>query len=135
MKMNKKEKVKYWVDIANYDFDTADVMLKSKRYLYVVFMCQQAIEKIIKAIYIEQLDLEPPRSHNLYYILKKTNIIIDEETITFLNLLSAHYIRNRYPDYKEKLSQKLNKQKAKEFFNKTEEIFNWLKSQIISVNN
>jgi len=47
--MNKQDKVKYWVDIANYDFDTAKAMLESKRFLYVGFMCHQTIEKILKA--------------------------------------------------------------------------------------
>ncbi len=29
-----------WIQIAEYDLETAKAMLKSKRYLYVVFMCQ-----------------------------------------------------------------------------------------------
>ena len=29
----------YWLKIANYDLKTAEAMLKSKRYLYVGFMC------------------------------------------------------------------------------------------------
>ena len=31
-----------------YDLDTAKAMLKSERYLYVGFMCNLAIEKILK---------------------------------------------------------------------------------------
>jgi len=33
--MNIDEKITYWTDIAEYDFETAKVMLNSKRYLYV----------------------------------------------------------------------------------------------------
>lgn len=40
----------YWIEIAKYDLETAEAMLKSKRYLYVGFMCHQSIEKILKAI-------------------------------------------------------------------------------------
>lgn len=29
--MTKEERVKYWIDIAEYDYDTAEVMLKSGR--------------------------------------------------------------------------------------------------------
>jgi len=39
------DKAKYWIDIADYDIETAKAMLVSKRYLYVGFMCHQAIEK------------------------------------------------------------------------------------------
>ena len=39
------EKVEYWFESANYDLETAKVMLDGKRYLYVGFMCHQVIEK------------------------------------------------------------------------------------------
>ena len=43
------DNVKYWVEMSDYDFDTANAMLETKRYLYVGFMCHQTIEKILKA--------------------------------------------------------------------------------------
>lgn len=46
--MNNVEKYDYWEEIATYDLETAEAMLASGRYLYVVFMCQQAIEKLMK---------------------------------------------------------------------------------------
>jgi len=39
-----------WVKTSNYDLQTADAMYKAARYLYVVFMCHLAIEKMLKAI-------------------------------------------------------------------------------------
>jgi HEPN domain-containing protein len=39
----------YWAEIADYDLDTAEAMLATKRYLYVGFMCHQTIEKLLKA--------------------------------------------------------------------------------------
>jgi HEPN domain-containing protein len=46
--MNISEKIEYWMDIADYDMETSRSMQKSGRYLYTVFMCQQAIEKVLK---------------------------------------------------------------------------------------
>lgn len=43
------EKVKYWLELSEYDLETAFAMLNSRRYLYVGFMCHQTIEKIFKA--------------------------------------------------------------------------------------
>ena len=40
----------YWIEMSDYDFDTAKAMLETKRYLYVAFMCHQTIEKILKHI-------------------------------------------------------------------------------------
>lgn len=46
------EKIRYWIDLAEYDLETARVMLTGKRFLYVGFMCHQAIEKILKGYYV-----------------------------------------------------------------------------------
>ncbi len=46
--MNVEEKIEYWLDIASYDLKTARAMLRTKRFLYVGFMCHQVIEKVKK---------------------------------------------------------------------------------------
>lgn len=46
--MEIRDKVKYWLKLAEYDLDTAKVMLNGGRYLYVGFMCHQVIEKMLK---------------------------------------------------------------------------------------
>lgn len=39
------DKVKYWVEMSDYDYDTAIAMLKTMRYLYVGFMCHQSMRR------------------------------------------------------------------------------------------
>ena len=34
-----EEKVEYWLDIAEYDLETAAAMQNSDRYLYIAFTC------------------------------------------------------------------------------------------------
>jgi HEPN domain-containing protein len=41
--------IQNWIDSAEYDLETARHMLKTGRYLYVVFMCHLALEKTLKA--------------------------------------------------------------------------------------
>jgi len=48
------EKIRYWTDLSEYDFDTALLMLNGGKYLYVGFMCHQSVEKILKAYYIKE---------------------------------------------------------------------------------
>jgi len=38
------DKVIYWIDLSDYDFERAKAMLESRRFLYVGFMCHQTIE-------------------------------------------------------------------------------------------
>lgn len=46
--MNRK--IKYWIDLSDYDLETAEAMLSSRRYLYVGFMCHQAMKRPLRHI-------------------------------------------------------------------------------------
>ena len=112
-------------------------MLLSGRYLYVVFMCQQSIEKLVKGLFVVHKGEEPPRIHNIWNIF---NRVFDENKFTedekkdaekyflLFDELLAYYISERYPSYKEKMSQSITKEKATEILIKTKEVFSWLKS-------
>lgn len=130
--MNNNEKYLYWFDIAEYDLITAESMLMSGRYVYVAFMCQQALEKLAKGLYTFYIDDEVPRVHNITFIYNKVaykiDVEIDDEKYDLFDKLSAYYIQGRYPTYKEKISQAINKEEAKEILDKTKEVFEWMKS-------
>lgn len=69
--MNSREKYEYWLDIAEYDLETARANYISCRYLYVVFMCQQAVEKLIKGLHVLFTGEEADRTHNIARIFNK----------------------------------------------------------------
>jgi HEPN domain-containing protein len=54
-----------WLRGAEYDIQTAESLLKTRRYIYVVFMCHLAVEKTLKAIIAETVTIAPPRTHQL----------------------------------------------------------------------
>ena len=58
--MDSAEKYEHWEDIAVYDLGTAEAMFQSSRYLYVVFMCQQSIEKLSKGLFVFYKGVEAP---------------------------------------------------------------------------
>ena len=128
--MDAQEKYEYWLDIAQYDLETAIAMLVGGRWLYVVFMCQQAIEKLVKGLYILYLDDNVPRLHNINNILEcfkdKLPSFISEDKLKFFDRLSGYYINNRYPEYSSKLSKQINEAIAKEILSRTKEEFTWL---------
>lgn len=134
--MDSFEKYLYWKNAAEYDIETAEVMLNSGRYLYVVFMCQQAIEKLVKGLFVLYLNEEPPKVHNIVFVFKKINWdnsipgIEQEFEIykPFLTELVGYYISGRYPDYKEKMACMINEVEAVRVLNKSKEVIAWLKS-------
>lgn len=60
--LDTNEKLKYWLELAEYDLETAKVMLDGGRHLYVGFMCHQVIEKALKGYYVSVLADDPPFS-------------------------------------------------------------------------
>lgn len=124
--------VKNWLALAEYDFETAKAMLKSGRYLYVAFTCQQAIEKTLKAIYVKEKKETPPYTHNLIKLLSDLSIssTIDEEKRKFMETLNSYYIESRYTEEIKEMSKILTGEKAKEIFSKTKGLFLWLKEKV-----
>ena len=123
--------VTHWVERAEYDLGSAKAMLDTGRYLYVGYMCQQAAEKLLKAI-IAQQNKENLPIHNLSRLVEIAEIKnhLTSEQFNFLAELTPYCIEARYGDYKESLSEIINEQKAKEIYEKTQEIFKWLYREI-----
>ena len=130
--MDMREKFEYWHDIVNYDLETANAMFSTGRWLYVVFMCQQAIEKLCKGLYLLYIDDNVPWIHDINSIITKfanklPEAIDDSKRMLFAKL-SAFYLNNRYPEYKERLSTSLNREEAQSILNETKEAFAWLET-------
>ena len=111
--LDAQEKYQYWLSHAQYDLDSADAMCQTGRWLYVVFMCQQAVEKLIKGLYGFYLSFDNiPRTHNIRRLVNdfsdKLQEVVPEETYAFFDLLSQHYLNSRYPDYIDDLLQQVN---------------------------
>jgi len=128
--MNAQEKYEHWLDIAQYDLETADAMLIGGRWLYVVFMCQQSVEKLVKGLYTLYVDDNVPRVHSIRTIIErfedKLPLIISDDTLYFLDVLSAYYLNNSYPDYIKKFSMQVKEMEASKTLSRTKEVFSWL---------
>jgi len=124
--------VKKWIEISDYDFETAKAMFISKRYLYVAFMCQQAVEKIIKAIIVLKEDEYPPKIHKVESLALKADLgdELNEDQKDFLSELSFFYLNNRYPDFKTELINIISRKKAEEILIKTESFIKWVKFKL-----
>jgi len=123
--------VNHWIERAEYDLETAKAMLDSARYLYVAYTCQQAIEKIFKAI-IAQQNKENLPIHNLNRLAELAEVknSLTSDQFDFLAELTPYCIEARYGDYKENLSEIIDREKANEIYNETKRIFTWLLQKI-----
>ena len=128
--MTREEKYAYWLQYAQYDLDTAETMFTGGRWFYVVFMCQQALEKLCKGLYNFYIDDNVPRVHQIRFILKKIeaplSLTVAPEIYEFLNSLSSHYLDSRYPDFSVTQNIHIDKREAADILERTKEVFAWL---------
>ena len=99
-----KKDASNWLSSAEYDLETAGSMLDSGRYIHTVFMCHLAIEKLTKAAIVEAAGKEPPKSHDLQYLLDLTGLRLESSSQQFISELSNLSVATRYPvDFKRAL--------------------------------
>jgi len=110
--------------------ETAESMHNSGRWLYVAFMCQQAIEKLCKGLFVLFVGDEIPRVHNIRHVLShfsdRLPQPVTEEHNRLFDTLTGYYLEGRYPEYKQKLSTLLGEAEAKELLKQSKEVFEWL---------
>jgi len=128
------EKVVYWLDLADYDIESAKVMLKGNRYIYVGFMCHQTIEKALKAVIARDCadDEIPPKIHNLLRLSDLSGLTekMTPMQASLVEKLNPLNIEARYPDYKNRLAETLTNEYCQDLVVETEELLCWIKQQL-----
>jgi HEPN domain-containing protein len=119
-----------WADQAQYDLETARAMLASGRYLYVLFCCQQAVEKALKAVIVRRTGEMPPRVHNLVRLAETAQVQSDQGQMRLLGELSAYYIQSRYPEEIKAVGSTITRGIADEVLKKTEQTISWVLSML-----
>lgn len=127
-----QDKVKYWVELADYDFETAQAMFETKRFLYVGFICHQVIEKMLKAYWSNVLEEPALKIHSLSRLAEKSGLDKDmsEEQTDFIDSLEPLNIEARYPSYKDRLMNTLTEERCKELIKQTDELRLWIKNRL-----
>jgi HEPN domain-containing protein len=118
-----------WLTQANYDMDTADYMFRGGRYMYAVFMCHLSLEKALKGRYAEKLGKEPPKTHNLLYLLEKMKLTLPEALFDFISTLNRVSVPTRYPDDLQRILKDYDKKKTKEVLDQSKQVLQWLSAR------
>jgi len=102
-------------------------MLKTGRYIYVIFLCHLTIEKMLKAVSAEVTDKTPPRTHNLIYLTKLAKVQFGENHLEFIAKLNNASVITRYPEDFQGLIEAYPENIAISYLHQTKEIIEWLK--------
>ena len=123
--MTQQDSIKFWLNSGLDDFITAKAMLSATRYNYTMFMCQQAVEEILKAIIVLQSNDHPPYLHDLILLSKKINLKIPKHIYKNLRDINPHYIIARYKP--QRFDPKIyNRASSQTTIHTTQETIRWL---------
>lgn len=121
----------YWISEAEEALMVAKHLFEKKDYSYALFFGHLAVEKILKAVYVQNNKEHAPPIHNLHRLGKLTGIYLDRDKIERLILISSFNIEARYPDIKRSFRQKCTKEFTTGQMEIIEGIFKWLKEMIV----
>jgi len=120
--------VKRWLKMSRDDFDSAQVNFDNKKYYVCVFLCQQSVEKGLKAIVIRKTG-ELFKVHDLILLGKKLNA--PEGILAECDKINGVYLDTRYGDIGGKVpSEKFDMNMAKTFLKSTNKVLKWLEKEI-----
>lgn len=102
-------------------------MFETKRYVYVLFMCHLAVEKLLKALYEAAREKVPPKTHNLVYLMNEADLDVPEGHLKTVESLNDISVVTRYPEDIRALVKAFKKERAEDYLKKTKALLKWLK--------
>ena len=122
----------YWVNESKEDLETAEILLDKKRFLEAAFFCHLSVEKLLKAIFAENTEQIPPKSHNLLLLAKQANIFdtMPDATREYIADIQPFQIEGRYPEDRERLLKNTSVETFVKILNETKEVASWVISII-----
>ena len=125
--INVQKQIDYWINGAEDDIISADLLIQERRILHGLFFCHLVIEKAIKVHCVKKTGEVAPRSHNLIYLSENSGLTFDNDTHIFLGILMKYQLQGRYPDYNPVLPDLV---RTLEYFDKTKNLLEWLKMKL-----
>ena len=122
-----QKQIDYWINEAEDNIISADILIQKGRFLHGLFFCHLVIEKALKAHIVKETKEIPPRSHNLIMLSEKANLTVGDDNEIFLGILMKYQLQGRYPDYDPIIPEK---EKVLTYYNKTKELLRWLKEKL-----
>jgi HEPN domain-containing protein len=120
--------IDYWLEEAEEALKVADHLFEKKDFSYSLFFGHLAVEKIIKAIYVQKRNEHAPQIHNLLRLAEQAGITMSSEQKETLIIITAFNLESRYPDEKRSFRIKCTQQYTEIELEKIRKIIKWFKS-------
>ena len=116
-----------WLAQVDYDIATAEQMLQTEPYIYVIFMSHMALEKVLKALVTEETQKLPPRTHNPIDLAQRAHVVLSQAQQDFLGKLNNTSVVVRYPDDLSAMVSQYPEAIAQDYLEQTKELILWVR--------
>lgn len=124
----RKEIEDWWLQSQD-DFDAAEYNFSGGKYFVAAFLCQQAVEKALKALFLQETKGSVPQSHSLIYL--GTNTSLPQRFHSFLRQLTPKYVDTRYPDAAVDLPSRIyDADNTRGLLENSKEIIEWVRKSL-----
>lgn len=114
-----------WIRQARHDLAAAEAVLHIGIFDNSAFLCQQAVEKMLKAAFIAREEHDPPRTHALVRLAQELGA--PDDIIDLTQRLSPDYAATRYPDLGEAAPcEEYTERDARQRLQWARQVFAWL---------
>jgi HEPN domain-containing protein len=115
-----------WFRQAQYDLGTAESLVSAERYPPVIFYCHLALEKALKALYVEKFNDTPDKTHSLVFLVEILGLELPQHYMDSLFVINRIGITGRYPHNLDEVLEQYTKEKTGKIVRETKEILTWL---------
>ena len=130
--MDKDEILKYWIESSESDFRAMEHLLEKAHYTWALFIGHLVLEKLLKAWYVQHIDVTPPFIHDLVRLAEKAGLPLTEDQKDVLDSISTFNLRARYEDYKREFYQKCTRDFAEKWIAEIKGFRTWIKDALLT---
>lgn len=123
MKNNYKKLVKYWQETAAYDYDTMKSLVKSQRYASSLFFGHIVLEKILKALIVNETKKYAQCTYDLVRLMEYSKISLSQKEIDLLNEINKFNIKARYPEHKSQFYKLCAKEYSSSYIREVDKLY------------
>ncbi|MGB7787339.1 HEPN domain-containing protein [Methanoregula sp.] len=92
----------------------------------VIFFCHLALEKGLKALYVEKFGDNPEKTHSLIFLVETLGLELPQKYMDSLFVINRIGITGRYPHNLDVVLERYTKEKTEKIVHETQEILTWL---------
>ena len=118
-----------WIRQAASDLKNAERNIGIAAFDVAAFLCQQAVEKLLKGSYAQLRREEAPRTHTVFELGRQLKV--SEAILSHLRVLTPDYLAARYPDAANGVPAEVYDEPiARDRLRRAKEVFEWARGQV-----